>query len=479
MLNFCHFSQVYFFCGRVLKGRKSVREKVCFIAHESGRLRQKIIGGVMNTKWKRAIIMAACVALGSQVSVAVLADGFIIAMAVVVLGVLMYEYNLLEPFYAGLLISFVSPVFRGIVLFLRSDIVSVSDRCLWAWTWIYPEIGFYITYGLCFAIFYKNGRRKRNLKNYFFCMVLCDFLSNMAEMFFRYGGHLASSDDITGLALVALGRSALICCLLLGFELYKSLLAREEHEERYKKLMIMVSVFRSEIYFMNKNMVEIEDIMKKAFKMYRTMNEGEYPLAMKEMSLDIAKDVHEIKKDYIRVIKGLQENFLSDMDVNKMSIKDIVSILEQDIKEQIQERKVRIRFVTAVRANFVVEEHFGLMSVLRNLVLNSIDAIGDRPQGGIIQLIVKELPEKEAYEINIEDDGSGIRKSDLETIFDAGYSTKFDDETGAINRGVGLTLVRDLVRDKFHGDVQVESKEGFYTIFKIQIPKGSVEGEGR
>ncbi len=431
----------------------------------------------MNTKWKRACIMAGCVALGSQVSVNVLMDGFIIAMAVVVLGVLMYEYNILEPVYAGALVGLVSPLFRGMLLVVRSDIPSFLHRCQWAWGWIYPEIGFYVTYGLCFALFYRKDKRRRNLKNYFFCMLLCDFLSNMAEMFIRNGGHFAASEDITQLAIIALCRAALICCILLGFELYKSLLNKEEHEERYKKLMIMVSVFRSEIYFMNKNMVEIEDIMKKAFKMYRIMNDGSYPEDMKEMSLDIAKDVHEIKKDYIRVIRGLQQNFLADMDISTMNIRDIVSILELDIREQIAERKSKVRFVTAVRTDFSVKDHFSIMSILRNLVLNSLDAIGDQRRGGVVQLRVEENRQAEAYQFIIEDNGSGIRKSDLEMIFEAGYSTKFDDETGAINRGVGLTLVRDLVKDKFHGEVSVETEEGSHTIFHIQIPKKYIEGD--
>ena len=70
----------------------------------------------MKTKWKRAVIMAGSVALGSQISVSVLADGFIIALAVVVLGVMMYDYNMLNPISAGCLVALVSPVFRGVVL---------------------------------------------------------------------------------------------------------------------------------------------------------------------------------------------------------------------------------------------------------------------------------------------------------------------------------------------------------------------------
>ena len=63
-------------------------------------------------------------------------------------------------------------------------------------------------------------------------MLLCDFLSNMAEMFIRNGGHFAASEDITQLAIIALCRAALICCILLGFELYKSLLNKDVYKRQ-------------------------------------------------------------------------------------------------------------------------------------------------------------------------------------------------------------------------------------------------------
>ena len=287
-------------------------------------------------------------------------------------------------------------------------------------------------------------------------------------MFLRNGGHIAGSSDISYLALIAVCRSAVITCILVGMSVYRSLLTRKEHEERYKKLLIMVAVFRSEIYFMSKNMVEIEDVMKKAFTMYRTMEKENYPEDIRLLSLDVAKDVHEIKKDYIRVIKGLQDNFLADIQAGAMRIKDLLNILEVDIREQIAERGEDITFSWSARTNFVVADHFSLMAVLRNLVINSLDALSGEKNGRITLRV--EADDEDQYVFTVSDNGHGIKEEDLQTIFDPGYSTKFDDETGDINRGVGLTLVRDLVRDKFGGEVGVESKEGRYTDFQITIP---------
>ena len=58
---------------------------------------------------------------------------------------------------------------------------------------------------------------------------------------------------------------------------------------------------------MNKNAAEIEDVMKKSFSVYEIVSENHYPEELKNLTLDIAKDIHEIKKDYIRVMRGLEE----------------------------------------------------------------------------------------------------------------------------------------------------------------------------
>lgn len=422
------------------------------------------------SKWKQALIMAGCVSIGSQVYVNVFTDGFIITLAVVLLGIFMYQYDTLHPIKAGLTVAVASPMFRGIILFLKTQNLPI------VFFKVYPDVAFYCAYGI-FFYFLCYKRKKKNYTTYFIAVTLCDFLSNMVEMLVRNGGHLAEWPVIQGLLFIALGRTAVILAVIICLDSYKSLLSKEEHEERYKKLMIMASVFKSEVYFMNKNMVEIEDVMKKAFSLYKTMEQEGYPKQLEVMALDIAKDVHEIKKDYIRVIQGLQDNFLSDLDFSGMKMKDILHILDMDIGEQVRERKQDVTFSSKARVDFGVADHFSLMSVLRNLVVNSIDSIGGKKNGMVrLDVFPGSGEDEEFYIFNVTDNGPGIPEGDMEVIFDPGYSTKFDSETGDISRGVGLTLVRDMVRDKFHGRISVESKAGVYTKFQIKLPKRVLEG---
>ena len=117
--------------------------------------------------------------------------------------------------------------------------------------------------------------------------------------------------------------------------------------------------------------------------------------------------------------------------------------------------------------------------MLRNLVLNGLDSIGVR-RNGEVSLTVESDRTGEAseyYLITIRDNGTGIKPEDLDIIFDPGFSTKFDDDTGDINRGVGLTLVRDLIRDKFHGDITIDSAPGQYAMMSVRLPKELQGGE--
>ena len=65
----------------------------------------------------------------------------------------------------------------------------------------------------------------------------------------------------------------------------------------------------------------------------------------------------------------------------------------------------------------------------------------------------------------------------MDYIYNPGFSTKFDETTGNIERGIGLALVRDLTRDTFSGDIAVNSEIGKGTTFRISIPKDIFEGE--
>ena len=66
--------------------------------------------------------------------------------------------------------------------------------------------------------------------------------------------------------------------------------------------------------------------------------------------------------------------------------------------------------------------------------------------------------------ITVDDTGCGIKKSDINSIFNNGFSTK------GSNRGTGLYQVKNMV-ESFGGKITVESQEGVGTSFSVSFAK--------
>lgn len=148
-----------------------------------------------------------------------------------------------------------------------------------------------------------------------------------------------------------------------------------------------------------------------------------------------------------------------------------MSILELNTNEQLKGES-KTAFRCSLSGNAFVRYHYFFMSVLANLVQNSIEASAEVLNSAVnLDISVEE----EFVYIKIEDNGPGIESEHLEYIFNPGFSTKFDPDTGNISRGVGLTLVRDFIEEKFKGNITVETKLGKGTAFYIELPRKTLE----
>lgn len=101
-----------------------------------------------------------------------------------------------------------------------------------------------------------------------------------------------------------------------------------------------------------------------------------------------------------------------------------------------------------------------LITVLGNLIDNALDALGPSAEGEVSVLLHYQ---KGFLACEVSDDGPGIAASQLEAIFEKGFSSKGDE------RGVGLFLVKQQT-ESLGGKIIVESEPGVYTQFFVQLP---------
>lgn len=427
-------------------------------------------------KNSRLFLMVSVSSIASQIYLNMFVDGFIIAMSVVMMGIFLYIFKDLESVLAIMLIGICSPIFRLVVMLWKGGTwIDSALLCL-------PDMAFFFAYAFFFGILLRKLGFSP-YKNYYIRLALCDFLSNCVEMMVRFliFHQFFTIQRLGGLIILAVGRSFFILLICVSSDIYKSLLEKAEHEENYKKLVLMASTFNSEVYFMEKNMNEIEDIMKNAFTLYKTLERENYPKSLQNITLEIAKDIHEVKKGYRRVIRGLQDNFLSEFKDTVLSLSDILKILSVDVEKTSIDAGTNIIFTYSYKTNYMIEKHFAFMSIIRNLVSNSIDALSEsHPFRGSIDISCTDEIEKNIKYcvIKVRDNGPGIPEDVIDVLFVPGFSTKFNEQTGDINRGLGLTLVKDLLTEQFSGHVSVDSSR-HGTVFTLKIPEYAFKIEGK
>jgi two-component system, CitB family, sensor histidine kinase MalK len=103
-----------------------------------------------------------------------------------------------------------------------------------------------------------------------------------------------------------------------------------------------------------------------------------------------------------------------------------------------------------------------LITILGNLIGNALDAVAECTVKQIFVNIAF-LEPTNIILIEVKDTGFGIPEEKINNIFTKGYSSK------GKNRGIGLYLIQ-LSVEKWFGEIEVLSKQGEGTTFKVSLP---------
>ncbi len=109
-----------------------------------------------------------------------------------------------------------------------------------------------------------------------------------------------------------------------------------------------------------------------------------------------------------------------------------------------------------------------MSQVLVNMIVNAADAMREPEVGAVLQglITISTYASEEFATIVVQDNGSGIPTSILDRIFDPFFTTK---PVGQ-GTGQGLAIAHDIVVNRHHGNLRVESELGKGTAFIIELP---------
>lgn len=167
----------------------------------------------------------------------------------------------------------------------------------------------------------------------------------------------------------------------------------------------------------------------------------------------------EIEKDISR-LETITERFSKIGSLPVLERHDIVS----ETKEAYEYLKVRssklihFDFESKTPSKMVLLNHSLYHWTIENLVKNGIDAMKGKGNIGI-----SIIPDGKYVHVQVTDSGHGIPKSDFQTIFSPGFTSK------KRGWGLGLSLVKRIVEEYHNGKIKVLSSNKKGTVMQLSL----------
>ncbi|MGE5677659.1 MAG: ATP-binding protein [Pseudomonadota bacterium] len=423
----------------------------------------------MNNKYKEMLLVGLFTAFMGQVNFYPFGTDFRITIGVVVFTFLLLYFHSL-PIMPTSVVTGISVLMMrvGIDVFAYSiDIYTTSVKHL-------PGMMFYMSYGI---IIEAAGFRRLFDKPVYFIVTLttADIMSNFFELIIRqHIGNTSFDRMFSMLMLAAVIRSCLVFALFWIIKYYSLFITKEEHQKRYKELLLLTAKLKSEVFFLKKSMQDIEGAMAKSYSIYNSLKESSTldNTAYDRLTADclnLSIDIHEIKKDYNRIVLSMERLMPARDPSESMKVSEIFETIEDIFTRYLEviNKDIHISFETD--KNFRTSEYFIIMSILNNMIQNSIEACFRNDS----YVKARCFMEADTVVFSIEDNGKGINEKEKELIFEPGYTTKFNPETGQVSTGLGLTHMK-MLAEYLDGKVILDNSIQGITVFRLELPVDTV-----
>jgi len=408
------------------------------------------------------LIISITVALASQISISLFDSSFKISGGVIAFFILLYFFDSINPLKAGIYVGIAVFIFRVLIFSFENGSFSTAMFHYLA------SILFYFIYSFLFVFQLKKISINKKFK-FFLMIILADLTANFTELLFRNFLSLINIDLnlLFAILIAAIIRSVIILLILNLLKYYKLIFIRKEKLDRYRELMILSSKLKSELYWLQKNKNYLENIMSSAYNLYDNIEKNKNKSNWSTDSLNIAKNIHEVKKDYNLVLEELENITHEKTEKHDLYLSELIDILVNSYNH----KNCKFNFISEIDNDFIVKKDYYLMSILRNILNNALESLNKEDN----KIEFKYQKNKDRHIFKISDNGKGIKEENLNLIFSAGFSTKINYETGEINRGLGLSIAKDIINNVYKAKIEVKSKVNRGSTFQIEIPEKNLE----
>ena len=187
-----------------------------------------------------------------------------------------------------------------------------------------------------------------------------------------------------------------------------------------------------------------------------------------EIAKDMLKWIGKIKthteymSDVISAVKG-QAVTLNNEEDTSFTVDELLKRVNILMKHELKNALVYLKILMKADENIMIHGDItSLVQVINNMISNSIQAYGGKPEQTIDLIVEKK---QNNLVISVKDYGSGMPKNVKDKLFKEMITTK-----GKNGSGLGLYMSYSTIRANFHGNITVDSEPGKGCTFSIILP---------
>ena len=275
---------------------------------------------------KRPVLLGTLlVVLASQISISMVSVDFKISVAIVLLPIFVF----LSPHFPILRVALLSA--PGVFLLRVVFQWITTGTPTGSWLAHAPEMLFYLIYGVLLSLYFKKIPFLPFHWKKCIPLVAIDAAANFAELLVRLGRAALVPEILLQLIAVGVGRSLLVLAAIRALDYYGFQVLRREDAERYQRLLMMTASLKSEVAWMDKGTDLIENTMNSAYQLYSQLRTGHTGPSAVNTALTIAKDIHEVKKEYFLIMRGISEALDAEAGQEGMRLSELFPILGKSV----------------------------------------------------------------------------------------------------------------------------------------------------
>jgi two-component system, sensor histidine kinase and response regulator len=205
----------------------------------------------------------------------------------------------------------------------------------------------------------------------------------------------------------------------------------------------------------------------------RIMEEKQVGNNLEDYEVMIGRSLERIKGMRTLIMDMLDltrlESGKKSRDVTKVDLVELIRISKDTMNPMAIQKNIKIYIDPSPGQIYFLADQQEIEIIFNNLVSNAVKYNKD---GGEVRCSLKE--EDKSVKISVSDTGIGMSEEDISKLFQEFVRIKNDKTKAISGSGLGLSIIKKIVEEVYHGSIVVNSFPDKGSTFTIELPKISL-----